>query len=663
MSEQPSKAAAKQRMSQLRREIEHHRYLYHVRDTAEISDAALDSLKNELAQLEAQYPALITPDSPTQRVGGVALPEFKQIPHTVPMLSLADAFTPEDLRRWDERNRKLNPGGYQYFVQLKIDGVAVALQYEDGRFVQAATRGDGQTGEDVTHTVRTIEAIPLQLRRPRRGHLEVRGEVYVLKKDFAKMNDARAKKGLSRFANPRNSAAGSIRQLDPAVAAERPLRFFAWEITQGGRAATRHQEYEQLQELGFPVPPGAQVLDKLDAVWGFLQDEAIRTRRYPFLVDGVVIKINDFALFKRLGIVGKAPRGAIAYKFPAQEATTVVEDIVVQVGRTGALTPVAHLQPVLVAGSTVSRATLHNADEIERKDVRVGDTVIIHKAGDIIPEIVRVLPGLRPKKTKPFVMPSRCPICRSPVKRDPAGIIIRCMNPLCFSQQRERILHAVSRDAFDIEGLGDKIVEHLLQEGLIEDAADLWQLQAGDLENLPGFAEVSSQKLVKKIQSRKRLALTRFLVALSIPHVGLVTAHDIAQHYGTLKKFLASTVDDLPTVTGIGQTVAEAMVAFMQSPATKRLLRKYKEAGIQVTAEPTTGPLQGKTFVFTGSLGDLTRDEAKRRVLALGGKIATAVGAGVDYVVVGDDPGAKAQRARDLNIPRLSPQEFLAIAS
>lgn len=649
---------AAQRILKLREEINHHRYLYHVLDKQEISDAALDSLKNELEQLEQQFPELITPDSPTQRVGGEPLPKFKSVPHHSRMLSLTDAFTIEDLTQWEKRNQKIVLGTYEYFTELKIDGVAVALVYQDGQLTQALTRGDGQVGEDVTHNIRTIEAIPLSLRKKVPNRLEVRGEVYMLKKDFAKLNAERTKKGEVPFANPRNFAAGSIRQLDPKMTATRPLRFFAWEITDGQAVDTRQEEYYTLQQLGFPVPPAALLFKNLTEIEKFLKSEEGRVRAHPFLVDGVVIKVNDLTLHDRLGIVGKAPRGAIAYKFAAEEATTVVEDIIIQVGRTGALTPVAHLKPVSVAGSTVSRATLHNAAEVARKDIRVSDTVIIRKAGDIIPEVIKSLPRLRPKSAKPFVMPKRCPICRSPVQSDDKGIVIRCTNKACFSQQRERILYAISRAAFDIEGVGEKIVEQLLEANLIETPPDLWDLTPGDLLGLPGFADVSAHKLITTIQSRKKLPLHRFLVALSIPHVGLVTAQDIARRFGTLAKVSQATTPELNAIEGVGATVAQAISDFFKQATTKKLLADYQRVGIKITAEKNDGPLKNKTFVFTGSLGDITRDEAKQRVLSLGGSVASTVGASVDYVVVGEEAGRKAAKATQLGLQLLTPEAF-----
>ncbi|MEK7556884.1 MAG: NAD-dependent DNA ligase LigA, partial [Patescibacteria group bacterium] len=626
-----TKAEAKQRIEKLRQEINHHRYLYHVKDKEEISAAALDSLKHELEQLEQEFPDLITPTSPSQRVGGKPLPEFAHVQHKTRMLSLQDAFSVEELEAWEARNRKILPKDFDYFIEPKIDGVAISLIYENGILTTGATRGDGVTGEDVTQNLRTIESIPLELRKLMKGRIEIRGEVYMLYKDFEKVNRQRAKEEKPLFANPRNFSAGSIRQLNPVLTAARPLRFFAWEITSGIDVSTREQEYETLQELGFPTPPGGEPIKSLKEFPKLAARWEKKRAKLPFQVDGLVLKINNLRDAKRLGIVGKAPRGSIAYKFSAEEAATLVEDIVVQVGRTGALTPVAHLKPVPVAGSTVSRATLHNADEVARKDVRVGDTVVLHKAGDIIPEVVKVLFKLRPKGAKPFKMPKRCPVCGSPVEW-PArrslgeGRVTRCPNPKCFPRQRERILHAIGRDAFDIDGLGEKIVEQLLQEGLIKDPPDLWELEEGDLTPLERFAEKSAQNIVNEVQSHKKIPLARFLVALGIPNVGVVTAQDIAREFGILEKIMGASLADFQQISGVGDIVAESLAEFFGSKEGKELVKKYKDVGIQVATEKNTGPLKGKTFVFTGSLGEMTRDEAKQLVMSLGGKVAATVG-------------------------------------
>lgn len=653
-----AKAQDAKRIKQLREEIDRHRYLYHVKDNPEISDGALDSLKNELEKLEQQYPDLVTSDSPTQRVGGQPLPEFQQVTHQSRMLSLQDSFSLEDLESWETRNKRIIDKNFEYFVEPKIDGVAVSLVYEDGLLQTAATRGDGFVGEDVTHNIKTIEAIPLKLRQESKGRVEVRGEVYVLKKDFVKMNKEREQAGETTYANPRNFAAGAIRQLDPKVAASRPLRFFAWEINDGVELKTRAEEYEMLQDFGFAVPPDAQLFSDLKSVYSWLEKEDKRREKRQFLVDGAVLKINDLELSERLGVVGKAPRGSMAFKFAAEEATTVVEDIVVQVGRTGTLTPVAHLRPVQVAGTTVSRATLHNADEIKRKDVRVGDTVIIRKAGDIIPEVIKSLPKLRPQNSKPFKMPTRCPVCGSVVGKEKDGTYIRCSNKNCFPQQREKIIYATGRAGFDIEGLGDKIVEQLLQEGLIEEVPDLWDLTAGDLLPLEGFAQKSAENLVEEIQATKEITLARFLVALSVPTVGTVTAQDLAREFKDLEKIRTASADALQEVDGVGQKVAEEIAEFFSNPATDKILTAFAKAGIKILPVKSGGKLDGKIFLFTGSLGDMTRDEAKQLVIAAGGKVAASVGKGLDYVVVGDDAGSKEKKAKDLGLKILTPAQF-----
>ena len=653
-----TKAQASERIKKLRAEIHHHRFLYHVKDTQEISDAALDSLKKELYDLEEHFPDLVTPDSPTQRVGGKPLSKFEQVHHATPMLSLQDVFNRQELTQWEKRNKKILPRPYGYFIELKIDGVALSLVYEDGLLKRGVTRGNGAVGEDVTHNIRTIEAIPLILREKVPGRLEIRGEVYILKKDFDKMNAARQKRDQPPFANPRNIAAGSIRQLNPKIAASRPLRFFAWEITNGLPVSTRQEEYDKLQKFGFPVPPHARLLSNLDNVWDYLKQEGTKRARHPFLVDGAVIKINELKIARRLGVVGKAPRASIAFKFTAAEAVTTVEKIVVQVGRTGALTPVAHLKPLSVAGSVVSRATLHNADEIKRKDVRVEDTVIVRKAGDIIPEVVKTLPKLRPPGTQPFQMPKKCPVCRSTLHRDRGGVVIRCTNKQCFPRQRERILHAIGPDGFDIDGLGDKITEQLLEANLIADVPDLWNLQVGDLLPLEHFAATSSAKLIKEIQAHKKVTLAHFLVALGIPQIGTVTAGDLSREFETFTNISQASDEKLQTVAGIGKKVSQEISNFFQDHHTQTLIKKYRTVGIAVESSPVTGPLQGLTFVFTGSIPNLTRDEAKQLVQAQGGKVAPTAGDKVDYVVVGASAGTKAEKARELGLKTLTPAQF-----
>jgi DNA ligase (NAD+) len=652
---------AKKRIELLKKEVEHHRYLYHVLDTQEISDAALDSLKNELEKLEKEFPQFITSDSPTQRVGGGVLDAFRKIPHTKRMLSLNDVFSTEEITEWEERIAKIVPGKNNYFVELKIDGVALSVLYKDGLLDRVATRGDGAIGEDVTVNAKTIEAIPLKLTGDYSGVVEVRGEAYMLKKDFDEMNIEREKNGAELFANPRNIVAGSIRQLDSAVAKSRRLRFFAWEITSGIDSNTRDEEYELLKKIGFSVPPNAKHCESINEVFTYIGQAEKKRLQHPFQVDGLVVKINDIKKYERLGVVGKAPRGAIAYKFPAEEATTIVEAIDVQVGRTGALTPVAHLRPVRVAGTTVSRATLHNADEVARKDVRVGDTVVIRKAGDIIPEVIRVLENLRPKHSVPFQMPKKCPICESDIQKDESGVVMRCVNSECFVREQQQILYAVGRSGFNIDGLGDKIVEQLLQEGLISNAPDIFRLTEGDLLPLERFAEKSAHNVLQEVQSKKEISLSKFLVALGIPNVGTVTAQDIAHEFKALSRVQHASQEEFEALDGIGDKVAQSIVAFFSGEAGKKILADYDDVGVVVRDEVSRGPLAGKTFVFTGSMQAMTREEAKGQVLAKGGRIASTVGKGVDYVVLGEDAGLKEEKAKKLGLRIVSEEEFASL--
>jgi DNA ligase (NAD+) len=653
-----TKKETKRRISKLRQEIDHHRFLYHVQDKQEISDAALDSLKKELFDLEEEFPEFVVLSSPTQRVGGKPLDKFQQEKHQVPMLSLLDAFNEEDLAKWETRNSKIIRGVNEYFITSKIDGVAAALIYADGVLQTALTRGNGRVGEDVTHNIRTVEAIPLKLNRDVEGTVEVRGEIYILKKDFDVLNKGRVKDEQAVFANPRNAAAGSIRQLDPGVAANRPLRFMAWEITRGIDVKTREDEYETLKDLGFAVPPQAKLVSNLKQAWQHLQKTEKTRQGAKFLIDGAVLKINSLATSKRLGVIGKTPRGSVAFKYPAEEATTQVEDIIIQVGRTGALTPVAVLKPVQIAGSVVSRATLHNADEIKRKGVRVGDTVIIRKAGDIIPEVLEVLLNMRPDKSKAFRFPKNCPFCEKETYQDKDGVVVRCKNADCFPRQRERIIHALGKSGFDIDGLGDKIIEQLIQAGLLEDAADAWDLKEGDLTPLERFAEKKAKNIISEIQSHDSITFSRFLVALGIPGVGIVTAQDLAREFKTIKRFMEVKAARLVQIEGIGEKLAEGIVDYLADPKTLELISKYQKAGIVIKQSVSGGPLVNKTFVFTGSLEGITREEAKQNVIAKGGKVAAAIGDKVTYLVSGEKAGSKLEKAKKLNVTVLTPAQF-----
>lgn len=671
-----TKAEARKRIKKLREEIEHHRYLYHVLDRQEISDAALDSLKHELQKLESEFPELVTPDSPTQRVGGEARKEFREARHHTPMLSLEDAFSAEELRQWEERNlrflqesgfaprdSRLDRGEVGYVCELKVDGLAVELRYADGVLVEASTRGDGVVGEDVTANVKTIESIPLKLRGRPPKILTVRGEILMSKKDFDALNRQQGSAGQPLYANPRNVAAGSVRQLDPKITAARRLDCFIYDLVEDEGYAAHNVEHEAAKTFGFKTNPATAVCKTLDEVVAYHAKWAAKRDTLPYWIDGIVVSVADNAVFRNLGVVGKAPRGSLAFKFPAEEATTTVEDILVQVGRTGALTPVAVLKPVVIAGTTVSRATLHNEQEIHRKDVRVGDTVIIHKAGDIIPEVVRALPRLRRKNAKVFRMPTKCPICGSSVVKDEGGAIHRCANRRCAAQQERGIRHFVSRAAADIEGVGPKLIRKLLASWLIRDAADLYALREEDVAALERYAEKSAANIVASIDRRRTLSLGRFLYALGILHVGSVTANDIAERFGSLQRLQSASFDAVNAVAGVGEVVARSIVGYFGDPRTAQLLRKFRHHGLRIEPLPKrrTGPFAGKVVVITGSLGDLSREDAWELIRRLGGKISESVGKGTGLLVVGDEPGSKLDKAKKLGIKTMTKEQFLRL--
>ncbi len=661
-----TKVEATKRVEKLRREIDRHRYLYHVLDRIEISDAALDSLKHELATLEAQFPDLITPDSPTQRVGGAPRKEFREVQHRFPMLSLDDAFSAEELADWEQRNRKLMPvaAKLHFMCELKIDGLAVTLQYRDGLFVQGATRGDGRTGEDVTENLKTVGGIPLRVRGksvPRA--LEVRGEVYMTKSAFAALNRRQQKAGGKLFANPRNVTAGSVRQLDPKITASRDLRFFAYDIADGSRFATHHAEHAALRQWGFPTNEHATAVRNARAVAQYHDRWEKKRDTLPYEIDGIVVLVDDNETFERLGVVGKAPRGAIAYKFAPRQATAVVEDILVQVGRTGALTPVAVLRPTPLGGTTISRATLHNEQEVQRKDVRIGDTVVIQRAGDVIPEVVSALKRLRPKGAKIFRIPTRCPICGSRIAKEADGAIHRCTSRTCGAQQERAIRHFVSRAAADIEGVGPKLIRKLLDEGLIRDAADLYGLKEGDIAALERYAEKSAANVIASIQSRKKLPLGRFVFALGLRHVGSITAEDLAQAFGSLTALRQASFADVNAVEGVGEIVARSVVDTLAEPRSRELLKKFKAFGVTLQNPPRVGrgPLSGKTVVVTGEVPGLTREAAWDAIRRLGGKVSDSVGKGTSLLVVGEGAGSKRKRAEALGISTMDAAVFATL--
>ncbi len=667
-----SKQQAAARIAKLRELINDYRYQYHVLDQSIMSEAAADSLKHELTGLESQYPELITPDSPSQRVAGAPLPGFTQLPHSSRMLSLNDVFDEAEIRAWQERIVKLLPAEarVEYFADIKMDGLAAALIYEDGVLARAITRGDGFIGEDVTANVRTIESVPLRLRAEPKckdfldGRTEVRGEIVMYKADFARLNEGRAAEGKPLFANPRNTAAGTIRQLDPGLVAGRPLHFRAYELLRDtpDEVPTNYYAYQALRALGFLANTDATVLKSIEEIMRFAKRWETERQKLAFNTDGLVVKLNDRQLYRRLGVVGKAPRGAIAMKYAAEQATTKVKDIFISIGRTGAATPVAMLEPVLIAGSTVQMATLHNESEVLRKDIRIGDTVIVHKAGDIIPEVVEPLLKLRDGSEQPFVMPTHCPDCNTKlVKYKAEDAAWRCPNEACPSRAWKRIEHFASKGALDIEGLGEKNVIALINAELVKDPADIYTLKPADLLALERFAEVSANKLVEAIQSKTQPPLGRFVYGLGIRHVGTQTAIDVATHFRSLEALSAATIDALAEVEGIGEVVAESLVEWFSEPANQALLQKFQH--LPVWPQPVKkvgGKLSGKKFAITGSLISQGRDEAGEKIRALGGTFQSSVGKDTDYLVVGANVGAaKLAKAAKLGTIQLTETEFL----
>jgi DNA ligase (NAD+) len=662
----PRQAAT--RAAELRRAIEHHNYLYYVLDQPEIGDAQFDRLFRELQELEQRYPALVTPDSPTQRVGAKAQGEFSAVAHALPMLSLSNAFSQEEVAAFDRRVREtFGRDEVEYAAEPKFDGLAIGITYENGLLSTGATRGDGYTGEDVTANLRTIRALPLRLstQSPPRL-LEVRGEVIMLKKHFDALNLQQREKGDKEFANPRNAAAGSLRQLDPRITAARPLMFFAYALGrfQGrGLPADRHSDQiDYLARLQIPVSPHRKVVRGVDGLRGYYADIGARRANLPYEIDGVVYKVNDLKLQEQLGFVSRAPRFALAHKFPAEEAQTEVLAIEVQVGRTGALTPVARLKPVFVGGVTVTNATLHNEDEVHRKDVRAGDTVVVRRAGDVIPEVVRVLAEKRPAHTRVFKMPDRCPVCHSRVERLEGEAVARCTAGLyCPAQRKQAILHFASRRAMDIEGLGEKLVDQLVDGGLVETPADLYRLDVRTLAGLERMGEKSAANVVQAIQRSRSSALARFIFALGIRNVGESTARDLARAFGDMRALMKANEDRLQQVPDVGPVVARSIAGFFQEPHNREVVAQLSDAGIRWAdvPVPSAGPLTGKTLVLTGTLPTLTREHAAARIEAAGGKIAGSVSKKTSYVVAGADPGSKFEKARELGIPVLDEDGLL----
>ncbi|MFA6531856.1 MAG: NAD-dependent DNA ligase LigA [Patescibacteria group bacterium] len=669
-----NKEETKERIAKLRKYVNEMRYRYHVLNDPKVTDKDYEALMDELVHLERQFPEFFDPNSPSQKVAGEPLKEFKKVPHDYPMFSLNDAFNEAELRAWNERNiRLVNTGALEesgYYCEIKMDGLAVSLIYEGGALLYGLTRGNGQVGEDITNNIKTIGSIPLLLREDSKYYKEarsrrviVRGEVYMPIKSFEALNKDRRIRNEELFANPRNAAAGSLRQLDPKIAASRNLDFVAYGLI-GLEAETHEDEHIIAKDLGFPTNPYNLFCRNLDEVVSSWHEwEKIRMG-LPYQIDGMVVIVNDEKLFSRLGSVGKSPRGAIAFKWPAEEVTTIVEDIQAQVGRTGVLTPVAHLRAVEVAGSTVSRATLHNADEIEKKDILIGDTVVIRKAGDVIPEVVKSIPELRTGKEKHFKMPDECPVCGGKVVRKEGESAHRCANKNCFAIEKLRIEHFVSRAAFDIDGLGPKIIDRLIDEGLIKDASDLFDLKAGDIEPLERFAEKSASNLIDAIEGAKRIGLDRFIYALGIPLVGLETAADLAKQFCTLEKFLKASREELGRLYGIGQKVADSIGQYLESDKNQVFIKELIKHGVKVKnyhSPVRADKLKGKTFVVTGVLPTMTREEAHKTIIQYGGNVSAAVSTKTDYVLVGEEAGSKLERAKKLGVSTITERDFLKL--
>lgn len=659
-----TKQEAKKRIEKLKKVINHHRYLYHVLDKQEISDFVLDSLKHELYKLEQQFPELVTGDSPTQRIEGKRLLEFKKVKHILPMLSIEDIFSEKELQDWENYLKRLLPGEkINYFCECKIDGFAVELIYQNGIFTLGSTRGDGLVGEDVTQNLKTIESIPLRLKNeiplkiPRQ--FIVRGEVYMERNDFEELN----KQLDGKYANPRNLAAGSIRQLDSKVAASRPLKFLAYDIVTDIGQKQHSEEHSMFLGLGFRADAG-KICKDLSEIVNFWREIAKKRETFPYQIDGVVINVNDNAVFKKLGVAGKSSRGSRAFKFSPKQATTKISDIKIQIGRTGALTPVAVLEPVEVEGTTITRATLHNEDEIKRLGVKIGDTVIVERAGDVIPAVAKVLIELRSGQEKEFHFPHTCPSCRVELIRKENEAVWRCLSPHCSAKKKENLYYFVSKKAFNIEGLGPKIIDRLIDENLIFQAADIFQLKEGDLLPLERFAEKSSKNLMAAIQKSKEIALARFVYSLGIRHVGEETAVDLADYFSSFKNFKKARKEELERIPNIGPATAESIYGWLQDKNNQKLIEDLIKAGVKIKdskIKKQNLELKGKKFVLTGSLEKMAREEAAEKIRLKGGSVSQSLSKNTDYLVAGKDPGSKLEKSKKLGVKVIEEKEFLSL--
>ncbi|MFH1661808.1 MAG: NAD-dependent DNA ligase LigA [Candidatus Falkowbacteria bacterium] len=679
------KKKVKLRIEKLRDEISYHRYLYHVLDKQVISDAALDSLKDELAKLEEKFPEFITSDSPTQRVGGKPLDKFKKIAHSSPMMSLFDAFTKEDMEDWKKRvERIINGQKFDYFCELKLDGLAMALVYENGVFKQGATRGDGKIGEDVTQNLKTIEAIPLKLQEPKEGELkkigldkkqinlvfknlksgkiEARGEAVMTRKVFDELNKKYKKLGKPILANPRNGAAGSIRQLDSKIAAERKLDFYVYSLATDFGLARHEQEHELAKLLGFKVLSENKFCKNLDEVFKFHDYWEKNKGEMPFECDGAVIKINDLDLWKKIGVVGKGPRYIMAYKFAAEQATTKVKDVIWQIGRTGVLTPTAILDPVNVGGVTVGRATLHNMDEIKRLKLKIGDTIILERAGDVIPKVVEVLIKLRDGNEKEIKAPKKCPVCEGGVEKVLGEVAFRCVNKNCYAVNLRKLSHWASKNALNIDGLGPKIIEQLMKEGLVRDISDFYNLTEGDLKPLERFADKSAENLIKAIHEKNEVDLAKFIYGLGIRHVGEESAIELAKEFGSLENIKNAKIEKINAIYDFGEVMAKSVYEWLHDNHNLELLNRLEKNGVIIKsnkAKVENKKLFNKTFLLTGAMEKLTRDEAKSKIRELGGNVSSLVSKKTDFVVAGNDPGSKYGKAKKLKVKIINEEEFL----
>ncbi len=659
----------RKRAAELREALHRHNYLYYVLDQPEISDAEYDRLMQELIALETAHPELVEPDSPTQRVGALPLEKFETVAHTIPMLSLENAFGKEEVLAFDQRVRRFLNTDWPlvYTAEPKMDGVAVELVYENGRLVEASTRGDGYTGELITLNIRTIKMVPLVLLDtvsvtiPSR--LEVRGEVFIPVEAFKQLNKERLDKDEPAFANPRNAAAGSLRQLDSRITATRPLDIFCYGVgmVTDVEFASHWEILQSLKALGFRVNPRIKARATIEEILVYYKDLLDRRHEFPYEMDGVVIKVDDLALQRKLGEKSRSPRWALAYKFPATQETTRVVEIDVQVGRTGALTPVAHLEPVSVGGVTVSRATLHNEDEIKKKDIRMGDTVLIQRAGDVIPEVIKVITTKRTGVEQPFRMPATCPVCGSRVVRLEGEAVTRCVNANCTAQVKEQIKHFASKGAFDIDGLGDKLVSQLVDKGLLRSYAELFALDKAAIAAIERMGEKSAQNLMDAMAKSKQISLARFVYALGIRHVGEHIAQILASAIKTLERLVGASKEELEAVRGIGKEISQSVRAFFENPENRRNIQRMLRAGVTLETDeaPISEPLAGRTFVLTGALDSMTRSQAKARIEALGGKVSSSVSRKTAYVVAGKDPGSKFDKAKEIGVKILDEKEFI----